>query len=225
MWAWVFLCPVAAVANTRIPTAVNHRSTVVAQPHRLVDDFRPERLDVSPIPPNDRLQVAPHNTHRDGRVELDLAPDEMLERCHAALPVVVALRHDALPAPQLDKEVRDVGDRDAELRGVPGRRLVVAVLPEGGEEVLPLLDGDADIAPLWLGRRALGVLAGSSSRAWRWRRHHKDIGGCCRLKWRPRRRAGRVIDIVSQRVVVTEVDVIELPVDHDWEVSLRFLFE
>ena len=53
----------------------------------------------------------------------------------------------------------------------------------------------------------------------------KDLGGCCWLKWRPGRRAGRVIDVLSQRVVVTEVDVIELPVDHDWEVSLLFLFQ
>ena len=49
----------------------------------------------------DRFRVAPHNTHRDGRVEVDLAPDEMLERGHAARP-------------------------------------------EGGEEVLPLPDGDAE---------------------------------------------------------------------------------
>ena len=52
-------------------------------------------------PLDDRLRVPPHNARRDGRVELGLVPDEMLERGHAALP-------------------------------------------EGGEEVLPLRDGDAE---------------------------------------------------------------------------------
>ena len=47
-------------------------------------------------------------------------------------------------APQLDKDVCDVGDSDAEPGGVPDRRLVVAVLPESGEEVLPLQDRDVD---------------------------------------------------------------------------------
>ena len=52
-------------------------------------------------PLDDRFRVPPHNARRDGRVELGLVPDEMLER---------------------------------------GR----VVLPEGGEEVLPLRDGDAE---------------------------------------------------------------------------------
>ena len=47
-------------------------------------------------PPDHGLQVLPDNLHRDGRVELDLATDQMLERDDAALPVVEALRHDAL---------------------------------------------------------------------------------------------------------------------------------
>ena len=44
------------------------------------------------------------------------------------------------------------------------------------------------------------------------------------MKWCPRHRAGRFIDILSKGVVVTEVDVIELPVDHDCDGRVRVLF-
>ena len=45
-----------------------------------------------------------------------------------------------------------------------------------------------------------------------------------RVRRRPRHRAGRFVDILSKSVVVTEVDVIELPVDHDCDRSFQFLF-
>ena len=173
---------------------------------------------------DDHMGVLQDNLHRDGRVELDLATDQMLERDDPALPVVVALRHDALSAPQLDKEVGDVGERDAERCCVPNGRLVVAVFSEGRDEVLPLLDGGADITSLRLACPALRVLARPSSGAGLLRRHHKDFGGSCGVRWCPRHRAGRFIDILSKSVLVTEVDVIELPVDHDCDERVPVLF-
>ena len=83
----------------------------------------------------------------------------MLERDDATLPVV-ALRHDDLPALQLDKEVFDTGDHGAELCLEQDRRLVVGMLQKSREEVLPLLDGDADMTPPWLTARALGFFRG-----------------------------------------------------------------
>ena len=115
--------------------------------------------------PDDHMKVLQDNLHQDGRVELDIATDQMLERDDPALPVVVALRHDALPAPQLDKEVGDVGERDAERCCVPNGRLVVAVFSEGRDEVLPLLDGGVDITSLLLACPALRVLSRPSSGA------------------------------------------------------------
>ena len=132
------------------------------------------------------MQVLQDNLHRDGRVELDLATDQMLERDDPALPVVVDLRHDALPAPQLDEEVCDVGELDADSCGVPYRRHVIAVFPERSDEVLPLLDRDADITPLLLGDRRLRVFQLPSSRAGRLLRHHKDIDQCCGVSLCPR---------------------------------------
>ena len=96
----------------------------------------------------------------------------------------------------------------------PDRLPVASVLSEGREEVLALLEGDADVAPLRLAGWALGALAGPPSRAGL-RRHHKDIGGRCRVSWCPGHRTGRFADILSTSVVVAEVDVIELPVNHD----------
>ena len=102
------------------------------------------------VPLDDRLEVIPHNGHRDRRVELDLAPDEILERVDAALLVVVALRCHVLSAPQLDEDVFDAGDRDVELVCVQDKPCVVGMFPESRKELLPLLDGDADTSPLSL---------------------------------------------------------------------------
>ena len=90
----------------------------------------------------------------------------------------------------IDEEVCDVDERDAERCGVPDRRLVIAVFPERSDEVLPLLDRDADITPLSLGCRRLRVLPGPFSRAGRLLRHHKDIDQCCRVSLCPRSRLG-----------------------------------
>ena len=171
---------------------------------------------------DDRLGVISDNPHRDRRVKLGLGPDEMLGRDEAALPVGVALWYDALPAPQLDKEVFDAGDRGAKLCLEQDRRLVVGMLPESREEVLPLLDGDADMTPPWLTGRPLGVLPGPSSLAGQ---QHKDLGWSCTVRRCPGHPTGRFVNVLSTSVfvIVAEVDVIELPVDQDCECSSIFL--
>ena len=55
--------------------------------------------------PDDQMQVLQDNLHRDGRVELDLATDQMLERDDPALPVVVALRRDVSPRRNLTRRL------------------------------------------------------------------------------------------------------------------------
>ena len=76
---------------------------------------------------------------------------------------IVSLRQDVLTAPQLDKEVFDAGDRDAVLCLEQDRRLVVGMLPESFNEVLPPLDGDADTFPRFVSGWALRALPGLSS--------------------------------------------------------------
>ena len=88
------------------------------------------------------------------------------------------------------------------------------MFPENFNEVLPLLDGDADITRPWLTGRALMVLPRSSTRAGLLG-HHKDLGWSCTVRRCPRHRTGRFVNVLSTSVVVAEVDVIELPVDHD----------
>ena len=55
-------------------------------------------------------------------------------------------------------------------------------------------------------------------------RHREDIGRRCSVSGCPRSGDWRIIDILSKRVVVMEVDVIELPIDHECEGSSSFLF-
>ena len=116
------------------------------------------RLDVPTGQIDDRLGVIPDITHRDRRVELDLTPDEMLERDDATLPVVV--RRHALPTQKIDKEVFDAGYHDAEFCREQDRRLVIGMLPERRNVVLPLLDGDAGTFPHWPACRELRALPG-----------------------------------------------------------------
>ena len=124
-----------------------------------------------------------------------------------------------LSAPQLDEGVCDVGDRDAETGRVPDRLPVVAAVHlEGRERVLALLDCDADVAPLRLAGRGSGLLRGLSLGRGG---GIADINGRCEVSWCPGHRTGRFIDMPSTSVEVAEVDDIELPVDHDCEVSSR----
>ena len=82
---------VNGVDGNLITNSVVHLRTFVPPLDDFVDNFGSKRLNVPSVPLDYRLQVLPNNLHRDGRVELDLATDQMLERNDAALPSAVAL--------------------------------------------------------------------------------------------------------------------------------------
>ena len=119
----VFRRPVVDVHNSRGASSVNHWRTFVPQPDHLIDDFRSKFHGVHSSTRR-TPRVIPDISHRDRRVELDLKPDVKLELDDAALRVV-SLRQDVFTAPQLDIEVFDAGDRDAEFCRVPDMRHVV----------------------------------------------------------------------------------------------------
>ena len=88
-----------------------------------------------------QLNVSPPD--EDPIFALVLLPDQMLERDNAALLVVVALRHVVLQLRNLTRRfatLETVMPSVAEHQTGAGRRRA----PEGRDEVLPLLDGDAD---------------------------------------------------------------------------------
>ena len=90
---------------------------------------------------NSTIECSPPD--EDPIVALGLFRDQMLERDHAALPVVVALRRDVLQRRNLTRRfatLETVMPSVAEYQTGAGRRRA----PEGRDEVLPLLDGDAD---------------------------------------------------------------------------------
>ena len=77
--------------------------------------------------------------HQDGRVELDVATDQTLERNDAALPSAVALG--IMLSPRRNLTRRLVTLESVMLRVAATKRgLVVAVVPEGRDKVPPLLD-------------------------------------------------------------------------------------
>ena len=96
------------------------------------------------------------------------------------------------------------------------------MLLEGRDEVLPLLDGDGDELRFCslAGRSGFlrGLVLGLD------RSGIAKTSAALRVRRCPRHRAGRFVDILSKSAVVREVDVIELPVDHDRDRSFQLLF-